>query len=401
MDAAYDIRLTSTEAAVRPEPQPLATGERYGRLFLLIGASALIAFATNFSMHLLNLRMFSNGASQVTIGASAAIQALGIMAAAPVLRTLTARLGVQRTFIGATVLTCGTLLTCHFVTHFTAIAVARALFAVGLGLLFTLSETLVVGHTTPQNRGKVVGIYATSLTVGTAAGPAFVAVTGIDDIVPFQCGVVLFMLPLIPVAASLASGEPKTAPVRESSFRALRMMPLAFVTAFVFGVVDNGGLSMLSVYGALAGFSYAQSANIAAAAMVGGIFLQIPLGYVSQKREPRVLLLACSVGIILSLAMLPSLVNSGLGAVAASFLFGGLLEGLYTIGLICIAKYCRDIGIASANGCFVSSCGFGEFVGPLLTGAGTQVFGSNGFVVVLLVAMGLYLASFTVWRSLR
>jgi len=270
MGSAYDIQAACGDADLGSVTAP-ALARQYGRMLFLIAASALIAFATNFSTHLLNLRMFSLGASQVEIGTSAAIQALGIMAAAPSVRWFTTRLGLKTTFVCATALTCATLLTCYFAEGFVEIATMRALFAVGLGLLFTLSETLVIGHTTPETRGKVVGIYATSLAVGTAAGPAFVALTGVNTVTPFLCGLVLFMLPLVPAVAWLENGGPAAATVRESSFRALRLVPLAFMTAFVFGVVDNGGLSMLSVYTAMSGFSYSQSANIAAAAMVGGI----------------------------------------------------------------------------------------------------------------------------------
>jgi hypothetical protein len=75
---------------------------------------------------------------------------------------------------------------------------------------------------------------------------------------------------------------------------------------------------------------------------------------------------------------------------AIALMLGGLLEGLYTIGLICIAKYCRGVDIAAANGCFVSVCGLGEFVGPLVTGTSIHYFGPSGFVIGLAIALCLY-----------
>ena len=67
------------------------------------------------------------------------------------------------------------------------------------------------------------------------------------------------------------------------------------------------------------------------------------------------------------------------------------MEGLYTVGLICIAKYSRNVGIASANGCFVSICGFGELVGPLTTGTSIEYLGSHGFVVGLTLLLAFYI----------
>src|SRR5581483_7313623 len=73
-------------------------------------------------------------------------------------------------------------------------------------------------------------------------------------------------------------------------------------------------------------------------------------------------------GAIVLLALLPNIMALHTAALGVSFLLGGFLEGFYTVGLICIARNCRSIGISSANGAFVSMCGLGEFVGPLTTG---------------------------------
>jgi hypothetical protein len=102
-------------------------------------------------------------------------------------------------------------------------------------------------------------------------------------------------------------------------------------------------------------------------------------------------LLFCGVGSILLLALLPKAMHTQADAMSVSFLLGGLLEGFYTVGLICIARQCRTIGISSANGCFISFCGFGEFVGPLTTGTGIQFLGSEGFVVVLTALLACYI----------
>src|SRR5207249_2567510 len=91
------------------------------------------------------------------------------------------------------------------------------------------------------------------------------------------------------------------------------------------------------------------------------------------------------------LAALPSVMGAKPAAFGVAFGLGGLLEGLYTVGLICIAKYYRGIGISAANGCFVSICGFGELMGPLATGASMEYLGSQGFVLGLTVILAVYI----------
>lgn len=387
--SAGRIAATSAEAHA-----PCITVQRSALMLAFIGTGALVALATNFSMHLLNLRMQYLGATEAEIGASAASQALGIVLTAPFASRAVGYIGIRRCFSLGVVLTGGILLGCNFIAGFVLLAFARMLFALGLALLFTLSESLVINCTTSENRGKVIGWYATSLAVGTAAGPALVALTGVLGTAPFLFGSALFLLTIAPVALWV-DNESLIAPVmRSSTFAAVRVIPIAFVTAFVFGLVDNGGMSMLSVYSTLNGYDYRSAVFVVTAATLGGIFLQIPLGYVSNKQDPRTVLLCCGVGAIIAVTALPTLMAHVAGALGAAFVFGGLLEGLYTVGLMCIAKYCRSIGIASANGCFVSFCGFGEFVGPLLTGASTQALGPNGFVLSLTAIMAVYVALF-------
>jgi len=171
----------------------------------------------------------------------------------------------------------------------------------------------------------------------------------------------------------------------------MRIMPIAFVTAFIFGVVDNGGISMLSVYSTMNGYDYSQAAMLAATAMVGGVALQVPLGYGANGYDIRMILLLCGVGAIVLLALLPNIMALHTAALGVSFLLGGFLEGFYTVGLICIARNCRSIGISSANGAFVSMCGLGEFVGPLTTGTSIHYLGSQGFVVGLTVLLAAYI----------
>src|SRR5262250_1788891 len=64
-----------------------------------ISAAALVGLATNLSMHLLNLRMQHMGVSGFGIGLSVAIQALGIIVAAPATKHVISLFGIRRTLL--------------------------------------------------------------------------------------------------------------------------------------------------------------------------------------------------------------------------------------------------------------------------------------------------------------
>ncbi len=63
--------------------------------------------------------------------------------------------------------------------------------------LFILSEFWINVAAPPRKRGLVLGIYATVLSVGFAAGAAIFSKTGSEGILPFAIGSVAILLALI------------------------------------------------------------------------------------------------------------------------------------------------------------------------------------------------------------
>ncbi len=125
-------------------------------------------------------------------------------------------------------------------------------------------------------------------------------------------------------------------------------------------------MAMLSVYSVLSGYDYTNAVVLAVFATIGAIVLQAGvLGL--QTRRP------------IPLAAVRHRLDFPAGAPAgnhereAGCLWRrvrtrGLLEGLYTIGLISIVKSYRGVGISTADGYFVSMGGLGELTGALATG---------------------------------
>jgi len=211
-------------------------------LVVFISTAVLVAFATNLSMHLLNLRMHSLGISEFSIGLSVAAQALGIVLVAPLAKHVISALGIRQTFLLGAFVASSTLIVFNSVSTPLVLAVLRMAFAIGLALLFVVSESLVITRTDASNRGRVIGWYATGLAVGTTAGPAFIAVTGVEGLAPLLWSAGFFWLSTVPVLLHVVKGQELAPVVRNSTFAAIRLMPIAFLTAFVFGIVDNGGL---------------------------------------------------------------------------------------------------------------------------------------------------------------
>src|SRR5437588_3312025 len=241
-----------------PQARQIPAGDQRRRqitsIVLFILTALLVAFATNLSMHLLNLRMHSLGISEFYIGLSVAAQALGIVLVAPLAKHAIAALGIRQTFVLGALVASSMLIIFNFLSDPLVLSALRLVFAIGLALLFVVSESLVITRTDAGNRGQVIGWYATGLALGTTGGPAFIAVTGVEGLSPLLWGASFFWLTVTPILAYVKTGQQLAPVVRTSTFAAIRLMPIAFVPAFVFGILDNGGLSMLSVYSTLNGY---------------------------------------------------------------------------------------------------------------------------------------------------
>src|SRR5262245_38163322 len=183
-----------------------------------IASAALIGFATNLSMHLLNLRMQSLGVPSSGIGVSVAIQALGIVFSAPMTKYAIGRYGVRQTLVAGSILCTATLAAFSVITDLFIWNALRFVFAGGLALLFTTSESLIISRADGSNRGRVVAWYATALATGTSAGPLLITVIGIQGAAPLLWGALIFAWASTPIFAYLRRGEGLTPVVRKSTF---------------------------------------------------------------------------------------------------------------------------------------------------------------------------------------
>ena len=101
---------------------------------------------------------------------------------------------------------------------------------------------------------------------------------------------------------------------------------------------------------------------------------------------------AVLVGVVLAPVVV--LVSSSLiPLIIVMAVWGGTAAGLYSVGLTHLGARLSGVELASANAAFLFMYSTGMLCGPALTGAGMDVIGKHGFVVVpalFLLAYGLF-----------
>ncbi|MCX7324629.1 MAG: MFS transporter, partial [Hyphomicrobiales bacterium] len=176
-------------AAAPTDPQARKLGIASAILII-----ALVGVGLSLTIPLLSLEMERMGVSGTMIGINTAVAGIASIIAVPFVPRVAARIGMGR-MLGlaiATVIVTLVLFKASF--NFWLWFPIRFVFSVALGALFVLSEYWISALAPPERRGMVMGIYATVLALGFAAGPAILAGVGTSGWPPYLAGAALLAL---------------------------------------------------------------------------------------------------------------------------------------------------------------------------------------------------------------
>ncbi|BBF93235.1 MFS transporter [Blastochloris tepida] len=365
-----------------------------------IAAVTVVGFGLSLSIPLLTFELERRGISPTWIGLNTATAGIANILMAPLVPYLLRHFGVVKLLIGAGVAGAVSLLAFKLAGPFWLWFPLRFVAGGALCVVFVVSEFWINSAAPENRRGLVMGIYATMLAVGFAAGPVLLAVVGTTGLLPFAIGTVIMLLAMIPVVAAGPLVPTISATSQHSVGRFLLIAPTATLAALVFGAVETGSMSFLPLLGLRLGMNENAAALLLSAAMLGNVAFQIPIGWLSDRADRRLVLAGCgAAGAIGALAM--TVVPSGWSFMALVFVWGGIVASLYTVGLAHLGSRYRGADLASANAAFIMLYSVGFTFGPPGLGAAMDAWSPWGFPVALAAALGLYTLVVVVRRKLH
>ncbi|WP_281037362.1 MULTISPECIES: MFS transporter [unclassified Rhizobium] len=360
-------------------------------LIAAISAISAVGVAIGLGLPLLSIILEKRGISSTMIGVNSAMAGVAAMMAASVTSKIAHDFGVARTMLIAVVVSALSALCFYFADAFWMWFPLRIVFHGATTTLFILSEYWINMTAPPKKRGMVLGIYATGLAVGFAVGPLLFSVVGSEGIMPFLVGAAIILLAAIPIF--LARGESPELSERPNHHfaRYIWLVPMASAAAFVFGAVQAGGLSLFPIYATREGFNESQAALLLTVMGIGNMVFQIPIGLLSDRMKDRrtMLALMAFAGVCGTLA-LPLLVDRWILVAALLLFWGGLVSGMYTVGLTHLGSRLKGADLVAANAAFIFCYAMGTIAGPQAVGISMDVAGTDGFAWALAVFFGLY-----------
>lgn len=286
------------------------------------------------------------------------------------------------------------------VPHPIAWAMMRLMVGFCFSGVYVVCESWLNDASTNETRGKTLSLYMMTQMVGIISAQGIV---NFADAGSYALFVVMSVLVSVSFAPILLSATP--APVFQSTKpmtlrRLFVTSPLGCVGMFFMGAIFAGMFGMAAVYGSEKGLSVADISTFVAVIYIGGVVLQYPVGYLSDRMDRRRLITFVCLGA--AIAMIPAAFLAGnyLILLVAGFTLGGLSNPLYSLLIAYTADYLEPEDMAAASGGLMFINGSGAVLGPFIVGAMMTGLGADTFFVFMSVNFAI-IAGYGFWRMTR
>ncbi|WP_420002974.1 MFS transporter [Arenibacterium sp. LLYu02] len=266
--------------------------------------------------------------------------------------------------------------------------------------VYVTAESWLNNAADNENRGKALSLYMIVMTLGLMAAQGFILIGDPAGYLPFVIASIAVSVSFAPILLSISPTPAFDTAKRMTLRQLMDASPLGCVGMFLIGGVFAAQFGMASVYATQAGLKLHQISLFAASFYVGALFLQFPLGWLSDKMDRRVLII-----FVAGTASASSLFAVFFGAnflflLASAFMIGGLVNPLYSLLLAHTNDFLEHDDMAAASGGLIFINGLGASAGPVLIGwlMSPEILGPNGFFLFMAVLLGMMVV-YALYRS--
>jgi MFS family permease len=266
--------------------------------------------------------------------------------------------------------------------------------------IYITAESWINNTASNETRGQALSAYMIVQMIGIIASQILLNL-------PDPSGFALFILPsvLVSLAFMPILLAPTPAPAFDSSrrisfARLFRISPLGCVGMLLTGGIFSAMFGMASVWGAQVGLTLSQISIFVGAMYVGGLLLQYPIGWASDRMDRRTLImgLSAAAGMAMLAAAILSLPFAALVGIA--MILGGITNPVYALLIAYTNDFLSREQMAGASAGLIFLNGFGAVFGPTATGWMMEQVGPSGFFLFIGV-LYMALAAYAVYRMTR
>jgi MFS family permease len=270
--------------------------------------------------------------------------------------------------------------------------VLRAATGFCFAALFIVIESWLNGFTTSKTRGQILSIYGMTGLIAGIGGQLLLPATDPSGFRPFCVVAITIALSLVPIALtstkapSSADGNVKIDP------RALyRQSPFGVVAAFLTGATTSAFFALGPVFAQGRDLDTGEIALFMSSGTLGGFAMALPLGWLSDRMDRRLVIIAAAVTSAAMLLVMVATVPHGAYAWVLYLcvaIFGATVVPVYSIILAQVSDVVAKDELVAASGGLLLLQGTGATVGPVVAGLAMSA-SPRGLTYTLVVAQAL------------
>ena len=365
----------------------------------LLTGVALLMLGNGLFLTLVPLRAELEGFGAAWIGAIGAAYFTGFVLGCYLVPPLVTRVGHIRVY--AAVAALGAIVPLLHALALTPVAwiVFRIVLGLCLSGLYMVIESWLNGASTRRTRGTVFSAYIAIHLASVTAGQYLILIDSPNGSVLFSVATILFALAVVPVCLSRAPSPPLPVRARPDLRKLWRNSQVAVVGCLTNGMANGAVWSLAPLYAKSLDLSLTGIAVFVSIAIVGGAFVQYPLGRISDRLPDRRWLIAvlCAVATCAGLVLLLGTALPLQAVYAAYFLFGAAAFSVYGFSVAHANDHAEPGDFVEISAGLLVIFGVGAIVGPLLASGLMETLGSRYLFLFTCVVHGA-VALWTLWR---
>lgn len=265
--------------------------------------------------------------------------------------------------------------------------------------VYVTAESWLNNSASNETRGQALSLYMIVQMSGLVAAQGLLVLGDPSGYILFVVLSVLVSLSFAPILLSVTPTPAFETTEPMSFLEVFHLSPLGCIGIFVMGAVYAALFGMSAVYGTQSDLSLAEISLFVGAIYVGGLLLQFPIGWISDRMDRRVLIAGvAAIGTVAAISAIYS--SSFYLLLIAAFAVGAMANPLYALLLAHTNDFLEPDQMAAAGGRLLFINGVGAVTGPLIVGALMGWFGPQGFFLYLAVLMA-GLAAYAGYRMTR
>lgn len=259
-------------------------------------------------------------------------------------------------------------------------SVLRVLTGLCVAGCYTVVEAWFQAKLTNRNRGRIMGIYRVVDIVSSSGAQLMIGFLDPASYVSYNILAVLCCACLLPLALTTSEQPVTPAAPRLRPIATALISPLGTAGVLVAGLTSSSFRMVGPIYAQEISLTASQTGYFLATVLLGGALAQYPVGWLADRYDRRLILLALSLASVAICFFMVLMGKSGfLVTITGAVLFGMATWPIFSVSAAHTNDFADSESSVEINASLIFIYGIGAIFSPLVTSSLIDWFGPSSF----------------------